>query len=295
MNPHRLNVFALWFCAFALAACGLIDEGIDKAFEDMELLGTWEDDEGLVIEGVGDGAIVVDFGNSILGTNPGLIDIGDFYIRGLEGTAEGVWEGEIVAPGLDEGTLVDIAYEGARVEIQGGSLRLTRDDGKVTAFSPSKAGNEEPEEPKKEPKEPADWNEKDWSRILITGSPWEAVSVIPHNPSGSGDGEEELGRVKRDWLLWFNADKTFHSKLEQRFTEDDPWESVDDTGTWKVSKNPGDELEWYRVSRQIRAADIQWRFQSFEDGELFMVTNGWGHPHPKLRFVPHGQVELPSR
>lgn len=126
--------------AGALAGCSdPVDAVIDFALE-----GTFQDMDGLVVEFADDEARIVDFGDSPLGTNPGVLGVGDAFITGIECDAVSC-TGEVVDPVFVDEVLESYDMTGVEIERDGDqlTLRSTAFEGGVSLLSPA----DEDEEP----------------------------------------------------------------------------------------------------------------------------------------------------
>ncbi|MBF5044399.1 hypothetical protein FGE12_18515 [Aggregicoccus sp. 17bor-14] len=114
--PRRAAAVLLRIAAVvALGGCG---NPIDAALE-----GVWTGVDGLTIEFDGNQAVVTDFGSSTLGTNRGVLDIGDAYIEDIACEDSGC-EGQIVSPQLVNGTLVSYSRVNVIIEAAGTLITL---------------------------------------------------------------------------------------------------------------------------------------------------------------------------
>ncbi len=131
----RLVLLALPL-SLSLACSNPIDAGLDFALE-----GTWEGIDGLTIEFEGDQAVIADFGDSPLGTNPSVLGIGDPFIDQIE-CGEESCTGRIVDPVLVGGVLEQVGH--AAVTIDGDEAELVFSSpalaGTAAVFTPASGG-----------------------------------------------------------------------------------------------------------------------------------------------------------
>ena len=99
MRAPRLLSLALVMSSATLVSCteDPSDVDIEDVITDLVLEGRWEARTGLVIEFNADGhAIVVKFGDSVLGTNSSVFDIGDTFIRNITRVDHNTWSAEVL-------------------------------------------------------------------------------------------------------------------------------------------------------------------------------------------------------
>ena len=116
---NRSALLALIAIGTGIAGCrNPIDSALDFALE-----GTFEGIDGLTIDFSGDEAVVTDFGNSPLGTNPGVFSTGGAFIEDIECDDNGC-TGQIVDPVLVNGLLQSYSHEMVIIEQDGNNIRL---------------------------------------------------------------------------------------------------------------------------------------------------------------------------
>jgi hypothetical protein len=133
---HRLRRFLLAVpIAFTFACTNPIDAGLDFALE-----GTWEGIDGLTIEFEGDQAVIADFGDSPLGTNPSVLGVGDPFIDQIE-CGEESCTGRIVDPVIVNGVLEQIGHDAVTIEGDEAELSFSSPALSGTAtFTPADGG-----------------------------------------------------------------------------------------------------------------------------------------------------------
>lgn len=110
-------------------SCNKIDESIDEVVDEYLADFYSSGEGGLTIEFTGDEAVIADFGDSHLGTNSSLINVGDVYIKNITRTGPNKWSAEIIQGDYLYSKLRSVTFEPTDLEVKGDDLYISNPDG----------------------------------------------------------------------------------------------------------------------------------------------------------------------
>lgn len=199
----------------SLAACG----GDNKTFnlDDFDITNPIDSTVDLVIDGIftgaenieiefdGDKAFVRDFGDSILGTNPKFLSIGDTFINDIR-CDKSVCSGLVAVPELSNGLLKNIKWE---------TVTISQEKNKTVKLVSTSLG-EQNFNPKVENVNPPittlefDADCKEWWNALTKAGTWRATWVGSN--SGIVWGKSIYNNDPGDLTFKFSGENNFHFK-----------------------------------------------------------------------------------
>jgi len=123
-----LSLSALLFLAIGgVYSCTKIDETIDEAVDSF-LKDFYSSGSDLTIEFIGDEAIIADFGDSYLGSNPAVIGVGDIYIKNISRTGPNTWSANIIEGDYSLSQLNSVSYVPTDITLNGTDLSFSNPD-----------------------------------------------------------------------------------------------------------------------------------------------------------------------
>lgn len=124
-----VSLSALLFAAVAgIYGCKKTDDTIDKVVDSYLKEFYSSGAEGLTIEFIGDEAVIADFGNSYLGSNNSVINVGDIYIKNITRKGPNKWSADIIQGDYTLRYLNSVAFESTDLTLDGDNLTISNPD-----------------------------------------------------------------------------------------------------------------------------------------------------------------------